>query len=232
MFLRDIAVQADDSIVSTYKDGFVHKFARDTSCCSDLLLKLIHRKVETEGTIKIALTFTDDQQQIKKQHHMFPEQPDVLMFTWLFPFDQYIGESETEKKRLIFTTTCECLIYLAKQYGWETRPFENALVEAEKQKYQFSGIMKLSWASPNLKYRIRLYYDYGLEFIELYACLFKNRTKTELDRKYLGKHVALQGWNYTNQSSGRWVSETQFELTASTFWREKWEVDFEDSIET
>ena len=59
MYLRDIAVSADEEIVERFRGGFVHKFGRDTCCIEELYLKLIRRKVKTPDTAKVGFTFTD-----------------------------------------------------------------------------------------------------------------------------------------------------------------------------
>ncbi|MEQ8637305.1 hypothetical protein [Gimesia maris] len=230
MFLRDVAIHADKAIVSNYKDGFVGKFARDVTCCTYLFLRLIHRKIETAGVIKLALTFTDNESLIKERHHMYPEQPDVLIFTWLFPFDKYIESSELEKKRMIFSAMTDCVKYLATQYEWDSQPVVDALEQAEQDDYRFNGYLNPSWVSPDSKWRVRIYFECGLEFLEFYCCLFKNRSKTELGRKYMGRDVPVQTGNRIDKSDGKWLSDTQFELISPTFHGIKWVIDFDEII--
>lgn len=230
MFLRDVTIHADKAIVSNYKDGFVGKFARDVNCCTYLFLRLIHRKIETAGVIKLALTFTDNESLIKERHHMYPEQPDVLIFTWLFPFDKYIAASELEKKRMIFSAMTDCLKYLATQYQWDSQPVDDALKMAEQDDYRFNGYLKHSWVSPDSKWRARIYFDFGLEFVDYYCSLFKNRSRTELVRKYMGKVVPVQTGMKIDKSEGKWLSDTQFELISPTFHRIKWVADFAENM--
>lgn len=229
MFLRDISIQADKSIVSNYKLGFVGIFSRDVKCCTSLFLSLIKNKIETKGTMKIAITFTNDKTKIKEHHHMYPEQPDFLIFNWLFPFEKYVGASELEKKRLIFSSMYDCLKYLANQYQWDPRPLDNANEKAENDHYQFNGYLKHSWVSPNSKWRMRIFFDFGLEFLEFYCCLYKNRSKTELGRQYLGRVVPpVRGCGIDNKSDGKWLSDTHFELISPSFQKIKWQVDIND----
>lgn len=230
MFLRDITIHADQGLADKYKDGFVGKFARDVECANVLFRKLIDRKLTTDGTKKLALIFTDDPAKINEQHHLYPEQPDVLIFHWLFPFADYVGAAEREKKRLIFTALCDCATYLARQYQWDTQPMDDARAQAEQQNYECTGYVKSAWGSPDSKWRVRVYYDFGLEFLEFSACLFKNRSKTELDRQYLGKVVPVQGCNGVKKSHGKWLSATQFEMTAASFHRKQWVCDFSEAM--
>ncbi len=229
MYLRDITIHADKSIVSNYKDGFVLRFSRDAQCCISLFLSLIPRKIETKGTMKIALTFTDDKMQIKEHHHMYPEQPDVLIFTWLFPFERYVAATELEKKCLVFSSMYDCVKHLAKQYEWDTKPLDDAKEKAESDDFQYTGYLKHSWVSHNSKWRARIYFDFGLEFIKFYCCLFKNRSKTELGRRYMGQAVPL-GCPPIKKLDGKWYSDTQFELISPNFQKIKWEVDLSEII--
>lgn len=230
MFLRDVTIHADEAIVSNYKDGFVGKFARDVTCCTCLFLRLIYRKIETAGTVKLALTFTDNESLIKEHHHMYPEQPDVLIFRWLFPFDKYIESSELEKNRMIFSEMSDCVRYLAAQYEWDSQPVVDALEQAEQDDYRFNGYLKPSWVSPDSRWRVRIYFDFGLEFMEYYCCLFKNRSKTELVRKYMGKVVPVQTGMKIDNSEGKWLSDTQFEFSSPALHRIKWVADFTEIV--
>ncbi|QDU12446.1 hypothetical protein CA11_02250 [Gimesia maris] len=226
MFLRDVSIHADKAIVSTHKDGFVGKFARDVTGCINLFLRLIHRKIETAGTAKLALTFTNNKSLVKERHHMYPEQSDVLIFTWLFQFDKYVEASELNKKKMIFSAMTDCVKYLATQYEWDTRPLNEARKQAEQDDYQFNGYLKHSWSSPDSKWRVRIYYECRLEFLEFSCCLFRNRSKTELFRKKMGRVVPAQGGYRIEESNGKWLSNTQFELISPTFQRIEWGVDF------
>ncbi|MFI4850987.1 MAG: hypothetical protein ACIAZJ_17885 [Gimesia chilikensis] len=230
MHLRDVTIHASEGLAEKYKDGFVGKFARDVECVNVLFLKLIDRKITTDGTKKLALMFTDNSDELIERHHLYPEQPDVLIFNWLFPFADYVGAAESDKKRLIFTALCDCATYLARQYQWETQPLDEARMEAELQHFECSGYVKPSWISPDSKWRVKVYYDFGLEFLKFYACLFRNRSKTELNRQYLGKVVPVQGCNRVGKSHGKWLSSTQFEMISPSFFRKQWVSDFSEAI--
>lgn len=162
---------------------------------------------------------------------MYPEQPDVLIFTWLFPFEKYVGATDLAKKRMIFSSMHDCVKYLANQYRWDIAPLDDAKKKAEQDQYQFNGYLKHSWLSPNSKWRVKLFYDYGLEFLEFYCCLFKNRSKTELCRHFMGRVVPVQGSCVLKKSDGKWLSDSQFELISPSFHKKKWVVDLKEFID-
>jgi hypothetical protein len=69
-----------------------------------------------------------------------------------------------------------------------------------------------------------------LDGIELFAVLFRNRSKTELVRKKLGTGVPMTGILHEYLRNGEWKSSSQFEVAASFPFRIIWVADFADAI--
>jgi DNA-directed RNA polymerase specialized sigma24 family protein len=59
MYLRDIAVYADEAIVTRFPSGFVAWFHRETCCITDLYFSVLGKKVATPDTVKANLLFTE-----------------------------------------------------------------------------------------------------------------------------------------------------------------------------
>src|SRR6266566_2197678 len=96
MFLRDIAIYADEAIVETSPPGFVGWFHRETCCITDLYITLIQRKIVTPDTAKICIVFAEAEKRPKMRQLI--EVADVV---WPFTFRHYIEGKEDDKKRII-----------------------------------------------------------------------------------------------------------------------------------
>src|ERR1700733_10456623 len=85
MYLRDIAVYADESIAERFPSGFVGWFHTESCCVSDMYRSLLHRQVLTPDTVKVHICFTDHSKYAPSLHQLI----DVADATWLFPFPSY-----------------------------------------------------------------------------------------------------------------------------------------------
>lgn len=226
MYLRGIAVCADHAIVERYKGGFVGRFGEETTCVTKLYTHLIHRKFSTDDTSKAAFDFTDEADGP-------PDSWGVCRCPWPFDFARYVESDTPAKKRMILDAMQEALLWLATQEGWATEPFVEAYEEMIRRDLTLEAFAKKSWVSPDGKYRVRVWFRYDLEEIELAAVLFRNRSRREIGRKRLGSARPFQTCLHYYLEEGEWISDTAFVLRSpSTFARETWRVDFSKEIET
>jgi hypothetical protein len=91
------------------------------------------------------------------------------------------------------------------------------------------GYLRLS---PDQKYRARIYFNFDLDGVDLYAILYRNRSRKELGRIFLGKERPLAGCLYDYLKGGRWVTDTNFQLgTEIGFIKNLWAADFSPLIQ-
>jgi hypothetical protein len=224
MYLRALDIWADESIVDRFAGGFCHRFHRETCCIADLVSKLLWKQVITEDTPKLVFVFTDRR-----------ACPDARTLTgdtckWPFDFAKYVDSDTLGKKRQIIDTLYEALLWIAAQRRWPCEPFDEAYRSACKRNLVYDGFGKKSWVSPDGRYRVRVFFRYELEGVELYAVLYRNRSVTELCRRQLGRGVPDIGclWNYLDE--GKWRSETVFQLRSKGIRGEVWTADFSSAV--
>lgn len=225
MYLRDLTVHADDIIVERYKGGFVQRFHREASSVVDHYLSEIQRKVVTDDTAKIALDFTDEMTEP-------PEfSPGRCFYPWPFDFAAYtVSPTNEEKQRLILDSLHNALIWIAEREGWSIDSLEAACKAIIERNFKFVGYSKKSWLCPRKRFRARLYFDWKLDGIDLFAVLSRNRSKAELARAELGTAIPMAGILHEYLNAGKWKSSTQFAVVASLPFRKEWVVEFADPI--
>ncbi|MBN1591547.1 MAG: hypothetical protein JW888_18680 [Pirellulales bacterium] len=220
MYLRDINLSADDAIVERFKGGFVAQFFREASCISILYMELISRQIVTEKTPSVvAFKFTDELLEP-------PEKWAIGGCSWPFDFAKYVQSTPSVKKRMIVDALQAALLWMASKMDWPLKPFETAYEEAIRRDLVLERMAKKSWVSPNKQYRVRVFFRYDLEGVELAAVLSKNRSSNELARLPLGVALPYHGCLADYLSDGRWTSNTEFILQSGSFIRERWVADF------
>lgn len=225
MYLRDIVVYADDAIVERYKGGFVQRFHREASSVVDQYLYEIHRKVVTAETAKVGFTFTDEM-----------SEPPVhtagrCFYSWPFDFATYTALSTNEaKQRLILDSLHAAMIWIATAEGWAIDSLETAYNKIIDRNFKFIGYSKISWLCPNERFRARIYFDWQLDGITLFAVLTRNRSKTELARLEFGTAIASGGILHHYLNAGKWKSSTEFAFDTSLLWRKELVINFADVI--
>jgi hypothetical protein len=207
MYLSYIFVSADDRIVERYPDGFVRRFGRESTCVTDHYSSLLYRLVRTEDSRRsLAFTFTDETSEL-------PEfAPGCAHYFWPFDFAAYVQTDKLGKKALIAASMQAACLWVAGKENWWAAPLERAYQTLIERNYVFEGISKKSWLSPNKKYRAKVYFNFDLDRIDLYAVLYRNRSKTELGRIFLGKEIPVWCCLPDCLRLGRWVTETDFRL--------------------
>jgi len=207
MFLRDIAIYADEAIVETSPPGFVGWFHRETCCITDLYITLLQRKIVTPDTVKVSILFTEAEKRPRMRQLI-----DVADVVWPFTFRRYIKADEEEKKRLILDTLHDTLIWIATERGWNQRPLKAAYAQILELNLTFEGWSKRKWLSPDRKRVARIYFRQSLRDIELYVLVLDRRGR-ELGRKFLGSTIPESGIAWSLIGGGRWKQKTRFALS-------------------
>jgi hypothetical protein len=226
MYLRDIAVHADDAIVERYKGGFVQRFHREASSVVEPYLAEIYRKVITDNSAKVGWTFTDELTEPPEYS------PGCCFYPWPFDFSAYTASpTNYAKQKLILATLHNALLWIADREGWAIAPFEAAFNAIIDRNFKFVGYLKKSWLCPQKRFRARLYFDWQLDGIGLFAVLSRNRGKMELARVQLGTAIPMAGILHEYLNAGKWKSCTKFAVIPSLLFHKEWVVDFADPIE-
>ncbi len=229
-YLRDLAIYANEKIVTDFRDGFVMRFHRESCCIVELYLSLLNKNLMTFGIVKVLLEYS----------HLLngPPEPkdvktliDVIVMPWPFNFHDYVHADYSRKKLLIAESLSSALLWLAEKRGWSKSPIADAHTKAKQRDFVFTGISKMSWPSPSGLFRVRIGFQFELDGVHLYGVLFKNRSKVEIARKPLGVGIAQEGCLDNFLKNGRWASETVFSAKSTDFVGQKWKVDFAEVIQ-
>lgn len=230
-YLRDLAVYADDAIVEEFKGGFVQRFHRESCCVSEHVRRLLSGSLITNGVAKVHVECVDcrySAANIPTPHPII----EVVCCTWPFSFSSYLAATELDRKKMLGKVIHECLSAIALKWNWDTKLIDDAYEQLERENYVFTGMSKASWPSPSSGYRMRIAVDWKLSCIELWAVLFKNRTRTEIARKQLGELLPEMGTlnDAITSKHGKWVTETEFELVTSDFLQKRMRVSFKSEM--
>jgi hypothetical protein len=229
MYLRDLDVWADDSLVENYKGGFVQRFWHQASCITELIRHLLaKKKVFTAGIGKVCITLYDE------LHSSVPVSAESSLGTvevdWPFDFARFTSVDETMKKRMLFDMLNESLHWLFEKEEWDRASLEEVCEEALNRNLTLEGFAKDSWLSKDSRFRARVYFRWEYEAVELYAVLFRNRKKQEICRKHLASAIPSVGCLHEYLANGRWISNTRFQLESRSFRQERWAADFSEVI--
>jgi hypothetical protein len=223
MYLRDLCVDADEAIVDRHPGGFVSRFHRESCCVTELYLCLIWRKVATPDTSKVQFVFSD-----LIGHPAEPEKTacGVMVQPWPFPFTDYKSSDKEAKKRLVADEFHKGLLWIARHRGWDERPFEEVYRQCLDRNLMLEAFWrKKTWLSRDKRVRVKVYYRFDLDAVELYAVVFDRRGR-ELGRKLLGTGIPGVDCLRSFIGTGRWRSKSRFELCAKhTFLKEVWSAD-------
>ncbi len=231
MYIREIEMRTGplpEEVLRRMRSPGSH-FNQHASSVTTLYMWLIRRKVRTPDTscvrIMCEASISDEQRDASVVLGF-----GIASFSWPFDFLQYVELQPDCKKRVLLDTLQEALLWIARRQGWPTEPFEEAYREALRRDITLEGMTRKSWLSPDGKYRVRVWYKYELEAVQLWAVLFRNRGRKELCRKVLGTGIPEHGclWDYL--SEGSWISPQVFELRDQSWFRKVWRADFSDVI--
>ena len=208
MYLRDIAIYADEGIVSNFPSGFVGWFHRETCCITELYLSLLWRKVRTPDTTKVHLEFM-------QQGGFAPTLRQLLGVAdarWHFDFSGYHEQDDAGKKRLVLDALVAALLWIANEREWDTGPFEDCRAEVIRHELNFEGWSKKSWVSPNRRYRAKIAFRWELRKVNLSVGVFDRRGR-ELGRKPFFSVVPEMGvLDPILKATGMWRRNNVFRL--------------------
>lgn len=224
MYLRDITIHADESIVDDYQGGFVQRFHRQTECVVVPFQEAMRRRISTDGIVKVALKFTPSPSGNPRQLI------NVVVYSFHFDFAAYVAAALQEKKRRVLHAMTDALLHLGKIYDWESAPLLLARDQVLEQHLEFSGKSKKSWLCPARKYRARIGFELDLDSVELYAVLHKNRSTKEIGRVRLGADTPYHGCLDDFLRQGKWLSHTKFQISGGAYWKQNWIADFSEII--
>ena len=182
MYLREIAVFADENIVMRFPSGFVGWFHRETCCVTELYESFIQRKMATSDTAKVNLVLYDEEGFVPTVRQLI----NVADGRWSFDFASYAEKDERGKKRMILDALHAALLWIAKERGWETEALNDAYSQILNRNLAFESLSKKTWFSSNRKYKAKVGFCYGVRAIHFFLVVY-DRKGNELGRKPLEK---------------------------------------------
>jgi hypothetical protein len=229
IYLRDIAVYADEKIATRFPSGFVEWFHREACCITELYVSLLWRKVLTPDTAKVNLVFVEQEGFVPSVRQLIK----VADAKWLIRFSEYAEKDAVGKKRMILDGLQSALVWIAEERGWNVGAFDACYAEAIRRNLTFEGWSKKSWASPDRKYRARVGFCFGLRAVDFFVGVFDKRGR-EAGRKPLGSVVPEMGIAHPILTgTGKWNAANMFRLQiADVHFRlpKTWEADLSDLV--
>jgi hypothetical protein len=208
MYLRDIAIYADEQIAEGLPSGFVGWFHRESCCITELYCSLLSRKLVTSDTAKVNLVFVDQAVSAPTVRQLLA----VADARWPFDFPSYAERDELGKKRMMLDSLHAALLWIAKVRGWGTKAFNDAYSQALNRNLTFEGLSKKSWHSPNRRHKARIGSSYGLRNIHLVLLVYDSKGN-ELGRKPLGEVVPEMGVvHWILRQKAAWNSRNVFRI--------------------
>jgi hypothetical protein len=214
MYLRDLAVYTDETIVSRFPPGFVGWFHRETCCITELFVSLLWRKVSTPDTAKVNLVLVGQEGPVPSVRQFL----NVADARWPFRFSAYAEENELGKKSMILDSLQAALLWIAEVRRWDSAGIEECVAEIISRGLNYEGWSKTSWASPSRKFRARIGFTFELRAVHFFVGVFDTRGR-ETGRKPLFTTVPEIGVaDSVLKSRGRWVATNSFRLMLSDSW--------------
>ncbi|QDU25121.1 hypothetical protein ETAA8_01820 [Anatilimnocola aggregata] len=220
MFLRDFSIHADEAIVDRYQGGFVQRFHRESTSVVEPYLAALHEQVRTVKTAKLVWEFSDEISELP------PHVPGVCRYRWPFDFAAFhAAATPLAKQQLILDAFQAANLWIARHSVWPTKPFEAAYRTIVDRNFVFAGCLKDSWLNSTKDFRVRLFFNWHLDRVELAAALYRNRSTCELCRHALGPDVPAGGLLQCYSRRAKWRSRTRFVVSGS-HWSKEWVADF------
>jgi hypothetical protein len=229
MYLRDIAVYADERIADRYASGFVGWFHRESCCVTDLYSSVLGKSLTTLDTVKVNLLFTEHDALAPTLRQLI----NVADADWEFDFSKYVDRDVGGKKEMILDSLQEALIWIATKRKWDATGFRQCHAEIIRRNLDYSGWSKKSWVSPNAKYKAKIGFSFGLRIVDFFVGIF-DRKGREIGQKPMCSvvpemgvaHLVLKGsgsWNDGNVFCVQ-IADSYFHLPKS------WQVDCSDLL--
>lgn len=225
MYLRDLAIYADDAIVDRFPSGFVSWFHRESCCVTELYCSLLGKHVATSDAAKAHLDFVDSAGNEPSVRQLL----NVADVRWPFAFSDYAALVDNDaKKRMLFDALHAALLWLAALRDWPTSGLEHCRAEALSRNLTHTGWSKQTWPDPSGKLRAKIGFSFELRSVEFYVGVFDRRGR-ELGRKPLGAVVPEMGVTRPIlKGRGEWDAANKFrvQLGEGSFYLPRaWEVD-------
>ena len=224
MYLRDIAIYADEQIAEKFPSGFVGWFHRETCCVTDLYCSLLGKRIATPDTVKINLCFAEPEGAAPTVRQLI----NVADASWGFDFSKYADRDAREKKHMILDALQAALLSIAKKGKWDVSGFAACHAEVIRCDLDFEGWSKKSWVSPNPKFRAKVGFCFGLRMVDFFVGIF-DRKGRETGRKPLGSVAPEMGIAHlVTKGPAKWVAGNVFRLQiADSYFHlpKSWDVD-------
>ncbi|HET6882294.1 MAG TPA: hypothetical protein VFI31_19165 [Pirellulales bacterium] len=229
MYLRDIAVYADESIVEDFPSGFVSWFHRESCCITDFYASLLGKRVKTPDTVKVNLRFVPPEASAPSVRQLIS----VTDARWPFHFTEYAGLDAAGKKGMTLNAVQAALLWIANERRWDVSGLEETYANVIDRNLEFTGWSKKSWPSPNPKYRARIGFYFGLRSVDFFVGIF-DRRRREVGRRPLGS-VVPEMWmaHSVLKSQAKWIRRKIFRLQIDRVHFDlpkSWEADVSDLL--
>ena len=223
MYIRDIAVFADESIVVFYQGGFCQKFYWHTLCITEHLIAEIYQLIKTKNIAKVVFTYYHPDVFSELDRTRYDDLDGVIRGHASFDFDTYNSEgfSIHDRKHLISESLKTNLSLFCKEFSIDFLPFENAFRRIEERNYCFGGITKKKWFSPDKKHKIHLRVNYDLEYVDVEALLYKRNTSKAIGHHFVSKFRPSDGCVAECGNNVEWTSNTTLQSRVPGFMGKK-----------
>lgn len=224
MFLRDIAVHADERIVDRFPGGFVKRFHRETCGVTAVFISQLKRKLIAPNSPKLSFVFSD----------LVSEPPTMLAplrLIWPFNFSRYVTLNDREKAQQIADALADAMDWIGKSVGWPDNVVRDIWNEGKSRSFAFYGTSRKSWTSPDQRFKATIDFHMDVGGVELSAVISKNRSNQIVCEKHLDKLPAYDGCLLNYIGEGTWVSDSEFRLRASSFPPKEWLVSVVEEVE-
>lgn len=231
MYVRDITLGADLSVADRCRPGIVADFAVNSHCITDMYRTLLNRKLATPDTVKVCVSVTDALDRCPAVGDI-QQWINVAMIPWGFDFQAFDASAGLGRKRLMLDALHHALTWLAEVRAWNAVPLGIVYQRCLERDIKHSGMLaKKGWLTPDGKHKVKLFFEFELEVVELWAVLFC-RGGDELVRKPLVRVRAHANAIDALVGEGQWVSPTRFRLRSRSaeYWRSEWTCDFSGAL--
>jgi hypothetical protein len=231
MYLRDLTMYADETIVDEFKGGFVQRFHRQSCCITELYCNLLRKGARLSGATKIQVECFNAASNTELSPEIV-DRGEFILCRLPFQFRDYAHAPDTSKKVMLADALKNSLLHCAERRQWDTSAISHLDAVAREKSLLLTGESKASWLSPDGKHRARIAFEWHLDAIHLSATLFRNRSAKVLSRKTLGDAVPEIGQLHfvLSAENGQWISDVEFQVTTSDFIQKRWIVSFSDVI--
>ena len=217
MFLREIAIHADERIVDRFPGGFVKRFHRETCGVTEVFNSLLKKKLIGPNSPKICMTFSD-------LINEAPSSLTPLRILWPFDFSRYVVADDRTKAELVASALLSVLMWIGGKVNWPLEVIQDTWDQAKLQSFRYCGTWGKSWTSPTKHWKASVEIQMDVSGVDL-AIVVTTRAKREVVRRFqIDKLLCYDGCLMNYISLGEWVSDSEFRLESSAFPPKEWRV--------